>query len=294
MKKVLVLGGISTDRGLQTDYSNGFKAFMSEYEFVEARFDHLVFAIGPGKFSITDGRDGKELSDYDMVIMRGKIRRSTNLAYVVSYYLEDKKVSFFNDYSQYRPSSKLAQAMLFYRLKLPFIETYSVTNPKLLVETVNKNLDYPIILKDSYGSHGQSNYLVDDEPELKKILHENPNIQFIAQAYHVNDCDYRVLVVGNQEPLVIKRTAASGSHLNNTSQGGRAELSSEIPAEFIEDSKKLAQELKMTLAGIDLLQDKNTSEMFFLEVNSQPQVLSGAFVKEKEQLLKKLINGLLN
>jgi glutathione synthase/RimK-type ligase-like ATP-grasp enzyme len=97
------------------------------------------------------------------------------------------------------------------------------------------------------------------------------------------------LIIGNDDPLVIKRTAAEGTHLNNTSQGGSAELMAELPEEVISFAKKIASELKMTIAGVDALQNKDTSEYFFLEVNSQPQLVTGAFVPEKIERLKQFL-----
>jgi glutathione synthase/RimK-type ligase-like ATP-grasp enzyme len=96
-----------------------------------------------------------------------------------------------------------------------------------------------------------------------------------------------------REPLVIKRTSAGGSHMNNTSQGGSAELD-ELPVGLLEQSKSLAKELKMTVAGVDILRDKQTGEMLFLEVNSQPQLLTGAFVDKKKKLFGDLLGSILD
>ena len=114
----------------------------------------------------------------------------------------------------------------------------------------------------------------------------------LAQKYHQNDSDYRVLVMGDLKPLVMKRTAASGSHLNNTSQGAKAELSN-LPKHLLEQSQSLAKELKMTIAGVDILKDKTTGEMLFLEINSQPQLLSGAYVSDKKKLFNDLLDSIL-
>jgi glutathione synthase/RimK-type ligase-like ATP-grasp enzyme len=122
---------------------------------------------------------------------------------------------------------------------------------------------------------------------------EKTDAEMLAQRYHPNDGDYRVLIMDGREPLVIKRTAAGGSHLNNTSQGGSAELD-ELPVGLLEQSKSLAKELKMTVAGVDILRDKQTGEMLFLEVNSQPQLLTGAFVDKKKKLFGDLLGSILD
>jgi glutathione synthase/RimK-type ligase-like ATP-grasp enzyme len=161
-----------------------------------------------------------------------------------------------------------------------------------MIEAARTELKFPIILKDNYGSHGANNFLIENKADLENKLKENSNVELILQTYHQNDCDYRVLVMGEREPLVIKRTAISGSHLNNTSQGAKAELG-HLPNDLLEQSKSLAKHLKMSVAGVDLLEDKNTHETFFLEVNSQPQLLTGAFVVDKKQAFTSLIKDLI-
>lgn len=294
MKRALILGGLQSDTNPQTEYAAKFSLLMPDCYFREVRFDHLVFSISTDKFSIVDARSGEELSAFDLIIFRGKIRKSSGLAYVVSHYCDNTGTNFFNDYSNYRPSSKLAQAVLFYELKVPFIETYYSANPAYLKDIVGKELTYPIILKDSYGSHGFNNYLVANEKEFDDITVKNPEIQFIAQRFYANSGDYRVLVVGDLQPLQIWRQATGDSHLNNTSQGGTGTLVDELSASVIEDAKRVADKLKMSVAGVDLLKSSDSGNLLFLEVNSQPQLLSGAFVEEKAEILSQYISQQLS
>jgi glutathione synthase/RimK-type ligase-like ATP-grasp enzyme len=137
--------------------------------------------------------------------------------------------------------------------------------------------------------------LVRTHEELEKILAHSPNIKFIAQSYFPNKCDYRILCAGDSE-LVIRRTAVGNSHLNNTSQGGSAELvaSEFLPVKAIEEAHLIASSLKMSIAGVDLLYNEETQEYSFLEVNSQPQLKSGAFTKEKQQLVSGFLRSLLD
>jgi len=48
----------------------------------------------------------------------------------------------------------------------------------------------------------------------------------------------------------------------------------------------------MTISGVDVIVDKNTNKHYFLEVNSQPQLMSGAFVEEKAQLVADYFDSL--
>jgi len=291
MKKIVFLGGLSTDDySTRTPYAEQFSKEMPGYKINSLFFDDLLFHFAPGLFSIKS-RDGQELSDYDLIIFRGKLRRHLDLAYLVSCYLKEYGVKCFNDYSLYRPMPKLAQTHMFYMQGMPFIETlFSLDNQRLA--EVAGTLGYPLILKDNLGSHGENNFLLNNREELEKRL-RNTEADMLVQKYHPNDCDYRVLVAGDKRPLVLKRTAVAGSHLNNTSQGGTAELD-ELPADLLEQSKNLAKELKMAVAGVDILRDKSSGEMLFLEINSQPQLLSGAFVGQKRKLFSELVESMLD
>jgi glutathione synthase/RimK-type ligase-like ATP-grasp enzyme len=291
MKRVIFLGGLSNDdNSIRTPYAEQFSEVLPDYEISSLFLDDLLVHFAPGKFSIKD-RGGKELKEYDLVIFRGKLREHLGLAYIVSCYLIENKVDFFNDYSLYRPMPKLAQTHLFYQLGVPFIETLFSLDTKRMADAAEE-LGFPLILKDNYGAHGENNFLIENREDLTERL-KKTDAELLAQRYHQNDGDYRVLVMDGRKPLVIKRTAASGSHLNNTSQGGAAELG-DLPASLLEQSKSLAKELKMTVAGVDVLRDKYTGEMLFLEVNSQPQLLTGAFVNKKKKLFGDLLGSILD
>jgi glutathione synthase/RimK-type ligase-like ATP-grasp enzyme len=108
----------------------------------------------------------------------------------------------------------------------------------------------------------------------------------VVQEYLPNTCDYRVLIMGNREPLQIKRTAVGGSHLNNTSQGGTAELSDDLPTEILENAKKLAKVFQLDIGGIDVLQNQANGQYYFLEVNNQPQLVSGALPNQKMEVFQ--------
>lgn len=291
-KRVVCLGGLASDDGPQTDYATGFAQLMPEHDFIEVRFDNLVFSIKPDSFSIVDHTSGEELSNFDLIIFRGKIRKANQLAYITSIYCKLNNLPFFNDYINYRPSSKLAQAVFFYQQKVPFIDTYYSLNCDHLKKAINDSLDYPFILKDNFGSHGNNNHLVKDKAQLAEVLSDN-TVEYLAQPFHPNEGDYRVLVMAELEPLQILRTSVGDSHLNNTSQGGTSQLVNNLPAELVNDSKRLAHNLNMTVAGVDLLINSKSNQAYFLEINSQPQLLSGSCTKEKAKLLEELISSLL-
>ncbi len=258
-------------------------------------FDDLIIGVGDNEFSIFDDRTQKDLADYQLILIRGKsFRNLFDVVKSISSYAKYKKIPVVNDYSGFRDSSKLTQAVQFFELGLPVAKSVYVT-PAVIKNSRLLGFDFPCIMKATLGAHGNDNYLVSSIEEATKIYNESPGKPFILQRFVPNNNDYRVLIVGD-EVLIIGRQAVEGSHLNNTSQGGQALLASdsEVPAEIIEGAKKVMKSLDMTVAGVDVLADENTGEFFFLEVNSQPQLMSGAFIEEKAKAIARYFDSVDN
>ena len=297
-KQVLVIGGKTTDEGeseIMFGYAEYFVEGLAETNASFVHFDELSVVIAPDSFVVYDHRNGREVREYDLVIFRGKIRANSELAYCVSRYCVLNNVTFFNNYTPYRPASKVSQALTFYELGVAFTKTLYAMQPSILEQLIASELSVPFILKDSYGSHGNDNYLVSDANQLKELLAASSDKRFIAQSFFPNNCDYRVLCIG-EESFIIRRMAHGDSHLNNTSQGGTAEVveQSYLPAESLAGAHAIAHHLEMGIAGVDLLYNEQTGEYAFLEVNSQPQLNSGAFPLKKQQVVRRYIASLLD
>lgn len=197
-----------------------------------------------------------------------------------------------NDYSAFRDSSKLAQAVQFFQHNLPVAKTVYV-NRAVLEETHELSIDFPCIMKAVFGAHGNDNHVVTALDDVRRIVSES-SARFVLQRLVPNDGDYRILVAG-ETTKVIERKAAAGSHLNNTSQGGSAQLASAdmLPDGMVQDAIAIAKALDMSIAGVDALIDRTTGMYYFLEVNSQPQLMTGAYIDEKEQLIGEYLVSLL-
>lgn len=300
--KILLLGtrGIAADNEqYYGQYVDFFRQAVSaagkddELDVVHALVDDLFIAVGDGQFSIRDMRNGHELAEYAAIIIRGHIHEHVDVVKTVSVYAHGKNVPVVNDYSMFRTASKLIQAVNFEVYGLPVGQTVFVT------PAVADNLDqlpfgFPCIMKATNGSHGNYNYKLEGPEDVARILAEDGDKHtFVLQRFMPNDCDYRVLIAGNHVRL-IKRSALADSHLNNTSKGGDAELVdiAELPAEIIEQAKLIIAKIGMSIAGVDVLYDKSTDSYSFLEVNSQPQLMTGAFVPEKEKLIGAFLSDL--
>lgn len=265
----------------------------SEPSVASSLIDDLFIAVGDGEFMIIDTKTGKDLREFDVILIRAKgLRSHFDVVKAISTYVKRHNVEIINDYSEFRDSSKLTQAVQFWSEGLPV--AMSVFASKSVLEgKVSLPFDFPCIMKANFGAHGNDNHLVKSIDEAKQITVDNPDKNYVLQRFIPNDGDYRVLIAGD-EVLVIRRRAVGDSHLNNTSQGGTGELVDvkDFPPKVIEDSRKIAAALSMKIAGVDALSDKNTGEFYFLEVNSQPQLMSGAFMTEKVLLIGRFLTSL--
>lgn len=146
------------------------------------------------------------------------------------------------------------------------------------------------------GRKGNHNFLVKNKSELRQILSENKDLNFVIQPYVPNDGDYRFLVMGSEVRLAFKRSGDKNkTHLNNTSLGASVEQLNltEIPKEVIATVKLAASIERLSVAGVDLIEDKVSGKWLVLEVNISPQLISGEFANQKTLAYSEMIKELL-
>lgn len=301
--KLLILGntnGTPTERSRQyyqeyVDFFVSSATAIDESTVVRATLvDDLAISVGDGNFSIFDTLHGVDIAEYDVIFVRAdQLRKYMGTIVTVNEYAALHGIEVINDYRNARDSSKLLQAVQFEKLNIPVARTLLVTGG--LLRNMPTDWEFPCIMKATHGSHGNDNHLVRDVKEVEAIATEASDKLFVLQRFVPNDGDFRVLIIGD-EVMVIGRKAVDGSHLNNTSQGGDAIVlpTDTLPEKVIADAKKIMHELRMTIAGVDVLMDKETGEYYFLEVNAQPQLMSGAAIPEKRLMMGKLLDSLHN
>lgn len=146
------------------------------------------------------------------------------------------------------------------------------------------------VLKSVQGTKGKDNYLVHSEEELREIIAKNQDINFILQEFIKNDGDYRIIVINFEPKLAIFRSSKGKDFRNNTSVGGEAKLIplNKVDKKILKLAVASAKALNIRIAGADILPSK-TGEYTVLEVNRTPQLVTGAFPKEKQRVIKELI-----
>lgn len=260
-----------------------------------AMLEELLIAVGDGSIEMYDTRNKRSLDEYKVIILRGHGFPSyLDVVGTLTEYTNLHGIKLINKFEVIRNTSKLMQATQFFIHHIPVAKTLYV-NDALMKHQELAHWQFPSIMKATVGSHGNDNYVVKGFDEVASIVARDPKKRFVLQRFVPNDGDYRVLIIGN-EVLVIGRSAVEGSHLNNTSQGGTATLvdANDLPDGIIEQSREIMKAYGMSFAGVDVLIDKETGDYSFLEVNAQPQLMTGAFVEKKKEALGAYLSTLLN
>ena len=243
---ILLLGSDETSDtldeyyGQYTDFFNHAASLSTQaIKFEWTLLNDLYIEVGDGKFVIKDSKTSTHLYEYDLILIRGKgLADQFDVVKAVSVYGKLNGISIVNDYKNFRNSSKLVQAVQFHETGLPVASTVYV-NRSLVENKFAVPFGFPCIMKASFGSHGNDNYLIHSAEEMIHIINKPNSPRFVLQRHIPNENDFRVLVCGDRT-LIISRKGVEGTHLNNTSQGGEAFMIDEhkLPYGMVEQAKK--------------------------------------------------------
>ena len=305
MKKVLII----TSKSEKTvawqereqyvkESTEALEAALKDTTVTYTTYADLAYSVIDDKPFIYDNRNQMDVKDFDVVHFKNW-QYEVNEAPVVAKYLEAHSVLFFNsEVNLLYASGKLMQMFVLALHNVPVPDTFFA--PKALLTELFADgklpqaFTYPLILKANDGSKGDDNHLVADAKQALDILSASAkDKEYIVQNFIPNDGDYRLLYTGleNNEPLVFRRTAVAGSHLNNTSKGGTGAFVdiAKLPADYLRYAQKAAELLGREIGGVDILVDKTNGKPYVLEVNGTPALATGYGVDVKLGRLAKFL-----
>lgn len=208
---------------------------------------------------------------YAVTLQGGKIRRSLDTMFrLLIEYAREKNIFFLNQkyYQSYQSLDKLTQQFFFFQNNLPGISSCYFSDPRHIQSS--RLISFPLIAKLTRGSTGRSVYKLNSMEELNAFIYEKNQAGefFLLQKYHPISCDYRVIVVGNKVLGIMKRSPNGNEWRTNFSLGGKVAPLKKNP-EMEKLALAAARQMKLDLAGIDILQDKE--QLHIIETNSLPQ-----------------------
>lgn len=145
---------------------------------------------------------------------------------------------------------------------------YVAPTKDAFLRNLEKELSYPIVIKENFGSQGQNVYLAHDFGELKEIdtrIGDNPRLfqEMIPSSFGE---DFRLIIIGGQFIAGMKRSSQGKDFRSNLGQGGIGEIV-EMPDSYKALAIKAATILHLDYCGVDLLQGSH-GEPILCEVNS--------------------------
>ena len=288
MKKILLVtnaGGLPTQLQALEAFTSASNAESAQHTFSFCTVQELLFAVTGQRISIR--WNGRELHEVCNVLHLRNVNRFSDYANAIRLYAQHYELELVN----------LADATLPYYGKVSqgfLMALHGIRTPDLLSSPSNETLSealatqpfgYPVIIKHNEGIKGQDNYLARHIKEAQALLKQFKQ-GFVLQPFIANDGELRVLRYGKQlDPLVFKKQAVGGTHLNNTSQGGAVTLVPvrEVKKTTLEQALQAAELMGRDIAGVDVLLGKDGVQ-YILEVNTTPSIATGAFTDEKRQL----------
>lgn len=130
---------------------------------------------------------------------------------------------------------------------------------------IGERLDWPVVVKKSFGSWGAEVRLARSEEELAAAAEEfrmSPHLyqKFVGRAGE----DHRVVVVGGRAIAAMRRKNPADFR-SNIERGGHGERE-ELPASFLRAAERCAAVLGLDYCGVDILDEGG--EPYICEVNS--------------------------
>jgi len=190
-------------------------------------------------------------------------------------YLENSGLQVFNNSSAIEicdDKGLTALELAKHKIKMP----KQILSPKLFFDKlsekylsdIEKEIDYPIVVKGIVGSFGKQVFLAENYNELKEKAFEFgcEGIVFQELIKSSYGKDIRVQIVGNKAIASVARFAKEGQLCSNVTAGGRMEKIN-APKSYIELAEKVSRILKLDFCGVDMLIGNN-GEPILLEVNS--------------------------
>lgn len=140
------------------------------------------------------------------------------------------------------------------------------------VNNVVKEIGFPLIIKEAYGSFGEQVYLAENLGSLNQIIDRIGYKDFLMQEFikESKGKDVRMNIVGDQ---VIVSMLRENDHdfRSNISNGGHGSLF-QPNDDFVSLAVKAAKALGLDFAGVDVMFGKDGP--IICEVNSNPQFAS--------------------
>lgn len=212
----------------------------------------------------------KSILDYDAILPR--VPRSyktfgTNILHILK---EAGKPLPIEPFSIIASHNKFLTLVYLVRNGIPVPETHLALKRSTL-EEVLEEMEYPVVLKLLYGSHGAGVMFADSKPSALSIIDALERFKepiFVEEYIESKGQDIRAYVVGGKVFASMKRIAREGERRSNIGMGGKG-----VAYTLSEKEKKLAEKaakaLGMKICGIDIMRSPRGPVVIETNVNAE-------------------------
>ena len=140
------------------------------------------------------------------------------------------------------------------------------------LDKVSKEIGWPIVIKEAYGSFGEQVYLANNKEEAIEIIKRIGYKDFLMQEFIASSKgrDIRINIVGDQVVSSMLRENKNDFRSNISSGGNGTKY--EPDQEYVELAIKAVKALGLSFAGADVMFGEDGP--IICEVNSNPQFAS--------------------
>lgn len=272
--------GILTATITESDFYPNLK----ELKAIAEKRGHRVTLLKNGEFQLLVEQNQTSLfynnkpfnpKDFDVVLNRISVRdKSTADYYIVNEFVHAGVKLFNQPEAIEKARNKLWTLQLLSDLKIPLTRSLIIRRQEELA-MVNTVFQFPVIVKNIFGSLGSSTLLAYDFSQLKAMIdylwNINRNevllIQEFVRTPDLSISDFRVFMLGEEVAAVMQRTNKNGDFRANYSRGADIQ-SAQITEKETEYCKKIMQKFGLEIGGLDFI--RTADGPVFLEVNSNP------------------------
>lgn len=251
-----------------------------------AKYRHLTYEIRPDQTTRILLPDGRDIATSSVVYFKAHALYPEH-AGTIAQYLAYRHVDFVDQgVAHFMSRSKMSESFILALADIPVPPLKVLSNglDECSYEDLREYFDESeFVVKDAFGDRGRANYIIRSEQDFTQAAVRMGKIRtIIAQQYVPNDGFVRILLMGGEVVQIVERKAVAHddplkSHLNKPRGSTNAVLHSaqDFDVEAINLARKAALALERNIAGVDLIQDKQTGQWYVLEVNYNPEMVGG-------------------
>lgn len=294
---LIVRSGDSNSTKVSASFFKHLKQENKKLSFSFVNLSGLEFLLGGAEPRVRISKTGQDIADFDLVYFRVFLA-NLEIGAAVAQYLQSKDVPFMDRslLHHHQSFNKLHQLLSLQSMGVRVPDGVFVMPDNLpkSYRKIVKQLGSPFVLKDIRGKRGRNLFLISDKTSFDKACERahKQNLDMIAQRFIPHEGHYRLIVLGKRIELVIfMMHKLSSPRLDKSESKGHSTLVDELalPGVVRQMAITAASVSQVEMAGVDILQDKETGLWYCLEVNENPQLVTGSFIKQKEEILAKYL-----